>query len=73
MTTGTLADAVKACEISLADFHEKPVIVNFGGDEAADELLGQMPKLQSAKIVHIGQYKRKITLRTTFYRNFVEW
>ena len=30
MTTGTLADAVKACEISLADFHEKPVIVNFG-------------------------------------------
>lgn len=53
MTTGTLADAVKACEISLADLHEKPVIVNFGGDEAADELLGQMPKLQSAKIVHI--------------------
>ena len=53
MTTGTLADAVKACEISLADFHEIPVIVNFGGDEAADELLGQMPKLQSAKIVHI--------------------
>ena len=53
MTTGTLADAVKACEISLADFHEKPVIVNFGGHQAADELLGQMPKLQSAKIVHI--------------------
>ena len=53
MTTGTLADAVKACEISLADFHEKPVIVNFGGDEASDGLLGQMPKLQSAKIVHI--------------------
>ena len=53
MTTGTLADAVKACEISLADFHEKPVIVNFGGYEAADELLGKMPKLQSAKIVHI--------------------
>lgn len=53
MTTGTLEDAVKACEISLADFHEKPVIVNFGGDEVADELLSQMPKLQSAKIVHI--------------------
>lgn len=53
MTTGTLEDAVKACEISLADFHEKPVIVNFGGDEMADELLSQMPKLQSAKIVHI--------------------
>lgn len=53
MTTGTLEDAVKACEISLADFHEKPVIVNFGGDEMVDELLSQMPKLQSAKIVHI--------------------
>ena len=53
MTTGTLEDAVKACEISLADFHEKPVIVNFGGDEDADALLSQMPKLQSAQIVHI--------------------
>ena len=53
MTTGTIEDAVKACRISLADFHEKPVIVNFGGDEVADELLSQLPKLQSAKIVHI--------------------
>lgn len=53
MTTGTLEDAVKACEISLADFHEKPVVVNFGGDEDADALLSQMPKLQSAQIVHI--------------------
>ena len=53
MTTGTLEDAVKACEISLADFHEKPVIVNFGGDEDADALLSQMPKLQSVQIVHI--------------------
>ena len=53
MTTGTLEDAVKACELSLADFHEKPVIVNFGGDEDADALLSQMPKLQSAQIVHI--------------------
>ena len=53
MTTGTLEDAVKACEISLADFHEKPVIVNFGGDEDADALLSQMQKLQSAQIVHI--------------------
>lgn len=53
MTTGTLEDAVKACEISLVDFHEKPVIVNFGGDEDADALLSQMPKLQSAQIVHI--------------------
>lgn len=53
MTTGTLEDAVKACEISLADFHEKPVIVNFGGDALVNELLSQIPKLQSAKIVHI--------------------
>ena len=53
MTTGTLEDAVKACEISLADFHEKPVIVNFGGDEDADALLRQMPNLQTAQNVHI--------------------
>lgn len=53
MTAGTLEDAVKACEISLTDFHEKPVIVSFGGDDLADELLCQLPKLQSARIVHI--------------------
>ncbi len=53
MTAGTLEDAVKACEISLADFHEKPVIVSFAGDDSADELLCQLPKLQSARIVHI--------------------
>lgn len=53
MTAGTLEDAVKACEISFAEFHEKPVIVNLGGDESVDKLLCQLPKLQAAKIVHL--------------------
>ena len=53
MTAGTLEDAVKACEISLKEFHEKPVVVNFGGDISVDELLLQLPKLQAAKVVHI--------------------
>ena len=53
MTTATLEDAVRACEISIADFHDHPVIVNFGGNETADELLRRMPKLQSAEIVHM--------------------
>ena len=49
MTTGTLEDAVKACEISLADFHEKPVIVNFGGDEMVDELMALSSGLSDRK------------------------
>ena len=54
MTTGELADAVQACHISMEQFHEKPVIVNLGGTEEADELLGQLPGLSSAKVVHFG-------------------
>ena len=53
MTVGTLEDALKACEISLAEFHEKPVIVNFGGDESVEKLLCRLPKLQAAKIVRL--------------------
>ena len=53
MTAGTLEDAIKACEISLAQFHEKPVVVNFGGASEVDELLLKLPKLQTAKVVHI--------------------
>ena len=53
MTAGTLEDAVKACEISLEEFHENPVIVNFGGAVEIDELLLKLPKLQAAKVVHI--------------------
>ena len=53
MTAGTLEDALKACEISLAEFHEKPVIVNFGGDESVEKLLCRLPKLQAAKIVRL--------------------
>lgn len=53
MTTGTLDDAVKACEISLEEFHEKPVIVNYGGDFSVNELLKKLPRLQDAKIVNL--------------------
>ena len=53
MTTGELADAVQACHISMEQFHEKPVIVNLGGTEEADELLGQLPGVSSAKVVHL--------------------
>ena len=30
MTTETLEEAVQAAKISLAEFHEAPVLVNFG-------------------------------------------
>lgn len=53
MTTGELADAVQACHISMEQFHEKPVIVNLGGTEEADELLVQLPGVSSAKVVHL--------------------
>lgn len=53
MTTGTLNDAVKACEISLEEFHEKPVIVNYGGDFSVNELLKKLPGLQGVKIVNL--------------------
>ena len=53
MTTGTLDDAVKACEISLEEFHEKPVVVNYGGDFSVNELLKKLPGLQGAKIVNL--------------------
>ena len=45
LTTGTLEDAVKACEISLAEYREEPVLVNFGGGAAADKLLGKLPEI----------------------------
>ena len=53
MTTGELADAVQACKLSMEQFHEKPVIVSFGGNVEYDELLHQLPKLQAAEIIHI--------------------
>lgn len=53
MTTGELADAVQACKLSMEQFHEKPVIVSFGGAAKYDELLHQLPKLQAAEIIHI--------------------
>ena len=53
MTTGELVDAVQACKLSMEQFHEKPVIVSFGGDTEYDELIHQLPKLQAAEIIHI--------------------
>ena len=53
MTTGELADAVQVCRISMEQFQEKPVIVNLGGTEEADELLVQLPGLSSAKVAHL--------------------
>lgn len=53
LTTGTLEDAVEACEISLAEYREEPVLINFSGDAAADELLGKLPGLQNAQIIHM--------------------
>lgn len=52
MTTGELADAVQACKLSMEQFHEKPVIVSFGGAAEYDEL-PPAPKLQAAEIIHI--------------------
>lgn len=53
MTTGTLEDAVKACEISLQVFHEEPKIVNMGGSGENDTLLHQLPEMKSVQIVHM--------------------
>ena len=53
MTTETLEEAVQAAKISLAEFHEAPVLVNFGGGEEAEELLRQLPGLTGAKIVRV--------------------
>ena len=53
MTTDTLEDAVKACEISLAEFQETPVIVCYGATRENEQLLHQLPKLQAAKIVFL--------------------
>ena len=43
MTTGELVDAVQACKLSMEQFHEKPVIVSFGGDTEYDELIHRYP------------------------------
>lgn len=53
MTAGELSDAVQACKISMEQFQEKPVIVSLGGMQEYDELLLQLPKLQTARIIHI--------------------
>lgn len=53
MTTGTLEDAEKACRISLETFQEELVLVNFGGDSKAEDLLRRLPKMKQVKIVCI--------------------
>lgn len=54
MTTETLEDAVAAAKISLMEFHEAPVLINFGGDEDAEALLRQLPGLSRAKILKMA-------------------
>ncbi len=53
MTTETLEEAVQAAKISLAEFHEAPVLVNFGGGEEAEALLQKLPGLTGVKIVRM--------------------
>ena len=54
MTTETLEEAVQAAKISLAEFHEAPVLVNFGGGEEAEALLQKLPGLTRVKIVRMA-------------------
>ena len=54
MTTETLEEAVQAAKISLAEFHEVPVLVNFGGGEEAEALLQKLPGLTRVKIVRMA-------------------
>ena len=54
MTTETLEEAVQAAKISLAEFHEAPVLVNFGGGEEAEALLHKLPGLTGVKIVRMA-------------------
>ena len=54
MTTETLEEAVQAAKISLAEFHEAPVLVNFGGGEEAETLLQKLPGLTGVKIVRMA-------------------
>ena len=54
MTTKTLEEAVQAAKISLAEFHEAPVLVNFGGGEEAEALLQKLPGLMGVKIVRMA-------------------
>lgn len=52
MSVGDLADAIRACQISLDAFTEEITLVNLGDDTSADALLAQLPGLAHAKIIH---------------------
>ena len=54
MTTETLEEAIQAAKISLAEFHEAPVLVNFGGGEEAEALLQKLLGLTGVKIVRMA-------------------
>ena len=51
MTVGTVAEAVKACQISLESFCEEPVVINLGAGLLAEKLLKKLPDLKDAKII----------------------
>lgn len=51
MTTATLDDAVKACEISLAHYVEEPAVVCFGDwEESEEELLKILPGMKNVTV-----------------------
>ena len=52
MTTATLEDARKACQISLDTFTDEITLVNLSSDTSTDTLLIKLPELAHVKIIH---------------------
>ena len=52
MTTATLEDARKACQISLDTFTDEITLVNLSSDTSTDTLLMKLPELTHVKIIH---------------------
>ena len=52
MTTATLEDARKACQISLDTFTDEITLVNLSSDTSTDTLLMKLPELAHVKIIH---------------------
>ena len=52
MTTDTLEDARKACQISLDTFTDEITLVNLSSDTSTDTLLMKLPELTHVKIIH---------------------
>ena len=52
MTTATLEDARKACQISLDTFTDEITLVNLSSDTSTNTLLMKLPELTHVKIIH---------------------